>query len=326
MPANRVPIALYLLSLPLIVAAFDLGVAAAVLLLFLAALAHWLSTLAALAKPADGPDYELETIPASHFVEKVRWCMDRLGVEYVEQPWAGTIGAFYRGRSVPQLRFRTGIVQSSIGNSAEILRYLWGASPTGTAAAAFLQPTPARLALEQQFDRYGVHLQVWVYHHLLAHRELTLHVWGADDTAIPAWQRFLIRLVYPLQAVLIRRAFRISASRYEKVTQSIQELLAEIETRLADGRRSLDGGDAPDYTDFAFASMTGLWLAPAGYGGGRAEAVRLHRDDMPAPMRADIDRWIEDYPRVIEFVERLYLEHRQSRAGAAADNSQGASL
>jgi hypothetical protein len=38
--------------------------------------------------------------------EKVRWCMDRLGVEYVEKPAGGTLGAFLLGRSVPVLKFR----------------------------------------------------------------------------------------------------------------------------------------------------------------------------------------------------------------------------
>ena len=118
--------------------------------------------------PEKTPQLVLATISASHFVEKVRWCMDRLGVDYVEQTSGGTLGAFFRGRTVPQLKARTGSVQSSIGNSAEILRYLWGRyAVDDPAAAAFLEPTTERIELEKRLDRHGVNLQVWIYYHLL---------------------------------------------------------------------------------------------------------------------------------------------------------------
>ena len=56
--------------------------------------------------------------------------------------------------------------------------------------------------------------------------------------------------------------------------------------------------------------MTGLWLQPTEYGGGRADAVLVSRDRLPAAMRADIERWIEDYPRAVAWVQRLYAEER----------------
>lgn len=54
--------------------------------------------------------------------------MDRLGVEYSERQMVGVLGVFFTGRSVPQLKIRTGLVRSTIGNSPEILRYLWAAN------------------------------------------------------------------------------------------------------------------------------------------------------------------------------------------------------
>lgn len=300
----------FVLLLPLIVAAFGLSVAAAAALVLAALIWRWLIVLAGLRRRPRGPAYVLETISASHFVEKVRWCMDRLGLDYVEKPWVGTLGVFYKGRSVPQLFFQTGLVRSSIGNSAEILRYLWGVSGGVNEEAAFLEPTPPRLELERRLDRYGIDLQIWLYYHLLDERDLTLHVWGADNPAIPAWQRQLIRFLYPLQAVLIRRAFRLDRGRYEKSTQSIEVLLEDMDTRLADGRAFVEGGDGLVFTDIAFAAMSGVWLQPDAYGGGKAEAVRLNRDMMPRQMQDDIRRWIEDYPRAVAFVERLYTKHR----------------
>ena len=311
MPSTRVLIhGIFVLLLPLIVAAFGLSVAAAAALVVAALIWRWLIVLAGLRPRSRAPAYELETISVSHFVEKVRWCMDRLGLEYVEKPWVGTLGVFYKGRSVPQLFFRTGLVRSSIGNSAEILRYLWGASAGRSEEAAFLEPTPQRLELERRLDRYGIDLQIWLYYHLLDDRELTLHAWGADNPAIPVWQRFVIRILYPLQAFLIRRAFRINRARYEKSMQSIEVVLEDMDTRLADGRDFVEGGETMDFTDITFAAMCGGWLQPEAYGGGKAEAVRLYRERMPGPMQDDIRRWTEDYPRVIAFVERLYAKHR----------------
>jgi glutathione S-transferase len=281
----------------------------------LALLWRWLISLSVWVAPADTPELELETISASHFVEKVRWCMDRLGVDYIERPVGGTLGAFFLGRSVPVLHFRSGAVRSSIGNSMEILRYLWGryASERG-AQADFLAADAERLALEQCIDRCGVDLQVWVYFHLLDERELTLHAWGCDSGRIPAWQRLTLRLLYPLQAVLIRKAFRITPTRHEKAVRHVDELLAATEEKLADGRRSILGGEEPNYTDFAFAAIMGLWLQPAGYGGGQADEVRIERRRCPAPMIAEIERWEGRFPQTTAFIERLYAERRRPAA------------
>jgi len=298
--------------LPVIVAWFGLGVLSAVALVLLALLWRWLVVMSGIVRPEPGPDVELESISISHFVEKVRWCLDRLGIDYVENHHGGTLGAYFTGRSVPQLRVRTGIVQSVIGNSPEILRFLWGNYAAQLDdRAAFLRPTADRLALEQRSDRYGRFLQVWVYYHLRQDRRLTLRAWGAEDPHVPAWQRRALRLLYPLLIIMIHRSFGVNEGHYAKAVEYIDELLADIDTRLADGRGSILGGDEINYTDIAFAAMTGLWLQPAGYGGGAADACRFERHEAPKSMQQDIGRWIEDHPKTTAFVERLYAEERR---------------
>lgn len=311
MTRRRLIHAAFLTLLPLLVAVFGLDVLTTAALVVGMLLWRWLIVLAGLKRAAKAPPIVLETMAASHFVEKVRWCMDRLGIDYAEHQSAGTLGAFFAGRTVPQLRARTGLVESVIGNSPEILRYLWGvyAAPLGE-RAAFLAPTPERLELERKLDRYGVNLQVWVYHHVLPQRDRTLHVWGADSRRVPGWQRLALRTLYPLLAALVRRAFAITPQRHAKAVSGIEELLGEIETRLADGRRSILGGDEINYTDIAFAAFSGLWLQPPAYAGGQAEDTRLERDRMPAAMRADIERWLEDYPKATISVNKLYERER----------------
>jgi glutathione S-transferase len=303
---------LLLLALPLAVALFDLSVWATLGLLVLLLLWRWLMTLTAISSPSRGPELVLDSISASHFVEKVRWCLDRLQVDYTESTSGGTLGAFFSGRTVPRLRCRTGLVETSIGNSAEILRYLWGRyAAERPQAAAFLQADAGQLQLEQHIDRAGRDLQVWVYHHLLPHRELTLHAWGVDDPAVPYWQKLLLHLLFPLQRALIRRAFRITPERYAKAVQHLDQLLQQSEKVLADGRRYLSGAAEPHYTDIAFAAINGLWLLPAGYGGGRADHVLLVPARRPAAMNDDIVRWKERFPLSVAFMQGLYRDHRQ---------------
>jgi len=307
--------AVFLLLLPLLVAWYELSLASALALVLLALLCRWMISLSGLMVPAKEPELELDTISASHFVEKVRWCMDRLGVDYVEKPMAGSLGAFYLGRTVPLLKFRSGAVRSSIGNSAEILRYLWGRySPEFGDQAEFLIADSERLELEKRIDRCGADLQVWVYYHILPHRDLTLHAWGTDNKAIPAWQRMALKILYPLQVALIRKAFRITDAHHAKAVEHIDSLLSEVESKLEDGRQSLLGGDRINYTDMAFAAIMGLWLQPVGYGGGKADTVRIERDQAPEKMRAEIERWTAKFPKATAFIENLYLNrHKTNR-------------
>ncbi|MEJ2127231.1 MAG: hypothetical protein P8X81_00120 [Woeseiaceae bacterium] len=118
--------AAFLFLLPVVVAWFGLGMGTTIGLVLLMLLWRWLIVMSGIVRPEKTAEITLETISLSHFAEKVRWCMDRLGIDYVENQHGGTMGAYFTGRSVPQLRIRTGIVQSIIGNSPEILRFLWG--------------------------------------------------------------------------------------------------------------------------------------------------------------------------------------------------------
>ncbi len=300
----------FLFALPVIVAWFGLSVWSALALTIGALLWRWLIVLSRLVVRDKRPAVVLETIAASHFAEKARWCLDRLGIDYTEVSSGGLIGVMFTGRTVPRLNIRTGIVRSSIGNSAEILRYLWGEHSARLETAAFLEPTPERLELEKKIDRCGLYLQQWIYYHLLLDRKLTLHLWGANNPDVPAWQRGLMRLLFPLTAAYLRYALSISEERYASASQHIEALLAEVDVHLADGRHSILGGDELNYVDITFASIMGLWAQPDNYGGGAADAARVPRNHLPAPMRADIERWSEDYPRATAFIVRMYAEER----------------
>lgn len=299
-----------LVLLPVIVAVFELGVLLTLLLVLALLGFAWLRVLNGFRERPECR-YRLETIQASHYVEKVRLCMDRLGVNYVEERWAATLGAFYLGRTVPRLHVRTGNVWSSLGNSSDILRYLW-AVHANDSKAGFLEPTPQRLELESKIDHVGSMLQVWLYDHLLDRPDTLLHVWGVNDPAVPAWQKAAIRILLPVQRRLIRKSFRITPDNTDKATHRIEAFLDESEARLADGRKSLLGDDDLNFTDYAFAGILGLWIRPTSYGGPNHHHVFLEDDMMPRAMRDTIERWRQDHPKTVAFVETLYERPRRT--------------
>src|SRR2546421_10080066 len=70
------------------------------------------------------PANVLVTIPISHFCEKARWALDRVGVEYEERAHLQLIHRFAArraggGKTVPVLIFDDGV----LGESADILAY-----------------------------------------------------------------------------------------------------------------------------------------------------------------------------------------------------------
>jgi glutathione S-transferase len=302
---------LFLIALPLVVAIFGLSVWSALGLVLLGLLWRWaLAMVAMFAPPPDVP-VVLETVAISHYVDKVRWCLDRLGVPYEEVQNVTALGISLGGRTVPRLHVRTGLVTSRIGDSPAILRYLWGAYASEYGErAAFLEPTAAALAIEEKLDRYGVRLQQWFYHHILPHRRLSLHVWGVNDRTLPLWQRLSMMILFPGIRAWVRYGFKLRPGSHERIVKLIEEFLGELEQQLSDGRRTLLGGEEIGFVDITLAALSGVWLFPPEYGGGKVEAIRLAESDYPTDMAAEIVEWRQKFPQVTAFVERLYRDER----------------
>lgn len=311
MNRSRLLHSLALLALPLVVAWFDLALGWAVLLVILLLAWRQLITMGELLSPPKGPDLVLETIIQSHFAEKARWCMDRLGVDYQERPVGGLIGVFFTGRTVPMLRIRTGRTQSKLCESSHVLRYLYGrfAGEAGV-DAAFLEPTPERLEWEERLGQYGVDQQVWIYFHALKDPAFCKRAWGSHSPTLPAWQRLLVRFMYPFFEILIRRGFNPTKENYDKAVGRTEALFTEIEAMLSDGRQALLGGESTDFVDISLAALSILWLQPEPFTGGRFPEERIDPASFPMGMRDDGLRWRERFPMMTAHIERLYAEER----------------
>ena len=305
---------LLLYALPVLVAGAGWGVPAAVG----AAIAVWLFGVATqlmraqrtLRRPP--PRLRLHTITFSHYVEKTRWCLDRLGVPYDEVPNVGILGVLLTARTVPWLEVPPGATR--ISESSQILRYLWGqyAGVLPADRTWFLEPTPAALELEARLDRrLGNDVRVWAYGELLRHRALCMRTWGSDEPGIPRWQRLLLLALRPVLAIAVRRMLGVTPARAAEALVRTREAFDAVDALLADGRRYLTGSTLT-FADITFASLGALAVLPPEYPGNRLGGPRLSLDDVTDPgWRAEVERF-RARPAG-QFILRLYREERAPR-------------
>lgn len=299
-----------ILILPVAVAYFSLGLAAALGLTALSLIFLWIANASGAWRKPIGPDLVLESILVSHFVEKVRWSLDRLGVPYEEKPNVGVVGAFLLARSVPVLHVRAGLGWSRIANSSDILRYLWGRYRVSMGAGAdFLEPTEAALSWEARLDRYGSDLQRWVYSHVLPNRAVTLGLWGVANPHLPLWQRWFARLLYPGLSWFISFTFQISPGTVAKSVNRIEALLSSVEQTLADGRPYLLGKQL-SFVDISLAALSSLWVRPTHFAAGEASHEYDVMETPPPAMTQKVEHWRTEFPLAIGLIERLYATER----------------
>ena len=278
---------LLLYLLPVCVAWAGWGAGAAFLAVLGVAVAGAILRLRALLRPASDRPL-LHTISYSHYVEKVRWCLDRAGVDYEEVPSIGVLGVLLLGRTVPLLELPA--ARTRVGNSSEILRLLWGMhghDPSGR--AAFLEPTPEAVALEKHLDEgLGMQVRRWAYQRLFEDSRLTLQVWGAGEPAVPRWQRAMLPVLRPLLQAALRRMLRVNAASAGRALDRTRAVFDEMDARLADGRRYLLG-DTLSLADITFASLGALAVLPRNYGGGRLATRFPEVDSLPEPWRTEVE-------------------------------------
>jgi glutathione S-transferase len=245
----------------------------------------------------------LVTITLSHFCEKARWGLDRAGIAYREQrhaPGFHTIAVRRAGgkRSTPILVTGNGV----IGDSTDIL--LWANDRAEKGRELYPEDRTARaevLALEDRFDEdLGPHVRRAIYFDMLPSRRLTIPLM---THGVPRHERALLPLFYGPLRKLMRSSMRIDAAGAKRSFDRLMEVMDDVSTRLADGRRYLTG-DRFGAADITFASLAAPAVCPSGYG------VPLARpEDLPAGAAALI-RSVRD-TAAGAFCLRLYRDERR---------------
>mmetsp|Transcript_18220 Transcript_18220/g.51432 ORF Transcript_18220/g.51432 Transcript_18220/m.51432 type:complete len:330 (+) Transcript_18220:80-1069(+) len=215
------------------------------------------------------PCFRLNTITSSHFVEKVRWALDRLGVPYTEEQDCGILGVFLSGRSVPVLI--DDATHVSIGNSSDILAYLYGKfrdDERFAERAGFLQRTPQTVQLENTIDELGFLIQGYGYHYLIHDKDLVLTFWGADEPSLPIYQRLALKALFPILKLIITKVFKLDdrALALKRETR-IKEIFAEMGGLIEKNGGKYILGDEISYVDLAFCALGGILMVPNNAGG-----------------------------------------------------------
>lgn len=198
--------------------------------------------------------FQLVGMPISHFVEKVRWCMDIIRCPYEEVTVGGLLTMFGRGRSVPFLLDSQSC--SVIGNSDEILMYLHGVFVPALLASlppSSVDPSSAakRLAIEKLFERnyetlefekelntFGHAIQGWAYSYHLAlfgnpNPAVTFLAWGGAEPRVPLLHRLLITALYPVFKIALNITFQLYDEKLrEERREVIRVMLDKVDAML----------------------------------------------------------------------------------------------
>ena len=226
----------------------------------------------------------LVTIPISHYCEKARWALERVGMPYREERHVQGIHQFAArraggGATVPVLVTPDG----AIGESQEILA--WIDERTPSAHRLFPGEPDALQEVEclcRRFDEeLGPKGRRLMYIHMLAERKLVLRF---NNRGVPAWEDRAVRYGWPLLVRFVRRELDIRPGIEAEDEAAVWREFDYAAGLLADGRPHLCG-ERFGAADLTFAAMSASVLVPPVYG------VPLPQPDvLPPPTAALVER------------------------------------
>lgn len=259
--------------------------------------------------------YTLTAIRFSHYVEKVRWTLDRLGIPYHERYVLPVIHFFItpfivRGagqRDSQSTRFSTPILTSDegqvISKSTAIMRYL---SDRYLKKEYSLFPSQDVIDLDNQFNEIiGPATRRILYYYSLDKPEIMFKL--ADNNAC-AIQAGFYKLLYPLSRRLLAKALEINQAQAEQSLEHVFKAYDDVEVRLSDGRQFLFENRLTA-ADISFACLGGILMLPTvqeGY------AAYLPPIDEVDPKLAEIAHQLRDH-KAGQWALTLFSNYRGQR-------------
>lgn len=249
----------------------------------------------------------LYTFWISHFSEKARWCLDWEGVEVVERPLLPgahmAVTSKLTGRShVPILCHQGEVVQGS-NEIVDAIPRLFG--------KAGLQPwnQPGREdralrsraeELEHMADEcFGRGIQGFAYDVLLRDGKALVELWNYRG---PWWGSVFYAATFPFLRRAVRRMYCPTPESISRAREQFLEGLRRTDAILQTQDHLLGAG--PTRVDLAVAALLGPLVRPAQH--------PLKWPEFP-PELDQFCKTLQDRP-TIEFVRRMYREHRMSHA------------
>jgi len=255
----------------------------------------------------------LNTLPISHYVEKVRWCLDKSGLNYEEEKDVGIMGIIMTGRTVPTFKIPKHDI--SISNSSDILKYIYGHLLTQDEdRAKFLQPSPKSRELEAEIDRMGYNIRTYLYYHILVANKnienVALKVWGIHDEEIPAWQRAILKVAWPLLRKFLIKVLDVTKENADACMKKAEEFFEQTDKMLAKNQY-LMGTEEPTYIDISFASLGGVYSLLDQYGGPKTFPSAEGKPKL-SDFTLEVQNKIKKFRKTSSglFIQRMYSEHR----------------
>jgi glutathione S-transferase len=200
----------------------------------------------------------LFTIATSHYCEKVRWAMDWLGIDYVEEshapPFHRKYTSRYGGTSVPVLV----VNDKAFTDSKDILHYL-----DTIASGQKLYPQDPELrrqaeTLEKLFDdKLGGATRNWAYYYAIQQPWSILAAWSKGISWI---EKIQCAIAFPVATKIIKQKYNLTLEGKETAVQDIKEVFTIVNQKLL-GQQYLVG-DRFSATDITFAALASPVIRP----------------------------------------------------------------
>ena len=243
----------------------------------------------------------LIAIAISHYCEKVRWAMDYLSIDYVEEnhapPFHREYTSRHGGTTVPVLVTD----KKALVDSHDILHYLDSVS-----ADRQLYPPDPELrdrveTLEELFDRrLGVATRCWAYYYAIKKPLAIAIAWGKQA---PLIEKIKIAIAFPKIPNLLKQNYNLTLEGKDSAWREIREIFTLVNQKLNSGQQYLVS-DCLSAADITFAALASPVIRPKNH-----PIYDSQLSKFPTEMVEVIEE-LRATPAG-ELVLRMYREHRQ---------------
>lgn len=234
---------------------------------------------------APSPSVRLITIPMSHYCEKARWGLERLGIDYFEERHLQVFHYprtywFSGGPNVPVLIDR----ETVLHDSTTILKHL--DSYADDSQRLYPQDSELRTRVDELEDLFddvlGVESRRWVYYHFKTRPVQALRTAGQGT---PLTEKLLLPIIFPLFTLIINKLINPSERAVEEGLNKVRDIVKATDSLLAEGHAYLLGNQFTA-ADLSLACMLAPLVLPRNYG------IRLPEpDELPVAAQPVVDEF-----------------------------------
>ncbi|WP_019508380.1 glutathione S-transferase family protein [Pleurocapsa sp. PCC 7319] len=245
----------------------------------------------------------LIAIAVSHYCEKVRWALDYLNVDYVEEnhapPFHRQYTSRYGGTTVPVLI----IDNKALVDSHDILHYL-------NRVSTDKQLYPQNIELRDRVeiieklcdDQLGGATRCWGYYYAMQTPKLVERAWSKGTSATEKKQN---ASVFHKTLELFKQNYNISTEGKQIALQTIRKTFSALNQKLSLGQKYLVG-DRLSAADITFAALAAPVIRPEHH-----PVYDSQLSKMPTEM-VEVIQELRNTPAG-KLVARMYCEHRHEQ-------------